>query len=129
MKPIVIALVLAVLAMPAAAQPADPAQPPSPAQPGAGAASAPPSTTAFQEAMQRMHMRMQIPYTGDADRDFVAGMIPHHQGAVEMAEIELRYGHDPALRKLARDIVATQREEIALMRRWQVRHGEKHAAE
>lgn len=62
------------------------------------------------------------PMTGDPDHDFVAMMIPHHQGAVDMAEAELRYGKDPAIRRLATDIVAAQKQEIALMRRWQAAH-------
>ncbi len=68
-----------------------------------------------------------IDYTGDADRDFAAGMIPHHQGAIDMARVELKYGNDPELRKLARQIVAHQTSEIALLRRWQTKHGQKHA--
>ena len=50
-------------------------------------------------------------------------MIPHHQGAIAMAQDELRYGHDPSLRALARRIVADQRSEVATMRRWQASHG------
>jgi hypothetical protein len=86
-----------------------------------------PSTAAFRQAMDTMHAHMDIHYTGDADRDFVAGMIPHHQGAVDMAKVELMYGHDRELRDLAREIVKTQAKEIQFMRRWQARHGEKHA--
>ena len=81
-----------------------------------------PSTTAYMQAMQTMDRGMAIPYTGDADRDFVAGMIPHHQGAVDMAKVELRYGHDPALHKLASDIIASQEKQIAFMRAWQASH-------
>jgi uncharacterized protein (DUF305 family) len=62
------------------------------------------------------------PMTGDADRDFVTMMIPHHQGAVEMARTELAFGKDPALRHLATLIVIAQRREIALMRRWLAAH-------
>ncbi len=73
--------------------------------------------------MAKMNRDMTAaPATGDADRDFVAMMIPHHQGAIDMAEVELRYGKDPALHRLARDIVAAQKKEIAMMRRWQVTH-------
>jgi uncharacterized protein (DUF305 family) len=63
-----------------------------------------------------------VPMTGDADRDFVAMMIPHHQGAIEMAQAELRYGKDRALHRMATEIVAAQKNEIAVMRRWQAAH-------
>ena len=65
---------------------------------------------------------MSITYTGDADKDFVAGMIPHHQGAVDMAKVELQYGKDPQLKKLARDIIKSQDEQIAFMKSWQAKH-------
>ncbi|MBU9172024.1 DUF305 domain-containing protein [Burkholderia gladioli] len=81
------------------------------------------STTAFQNADQKMMQGMSAPpYTGDADKDFVAHMIPHHQGAIDMAEVELRYGKDPAMRKLAAGIVAAQRTEIRTMKQWQQAH-------
>ncbi len=85
------------------------------------------STAAYRDAMETMHKNMDIEYTGDADRDFVAGMIPHHQGAIDMARVELKFGNDPELRSLARRIIADQSREITLMRRWQAKHGEKHA--
>lgn len=62
------------------------------------------------------------PMTGDPDRDFVSMMVPHHQGAIDMAQVELRYGKDPILRRMAEDIVAAQQKEIAEMRRWQAKH-------
>ncbi len=84
------------------------------------------STPAFKAADQKMMQKMQAPaYTGDADKDFVAHMIPHHQGAIDMAEVELKYGKDPEMKKLARSIVKAQKEEIALMQRWQAKHGSK----
>jgi len=86
-----------------------------------------PSTAAFKEAMEAMGKNMMIDYTGNADRDFVAAMVPHHQGAIGMAQVELKYGNDPELRTLARRIIADQSREIALMRRWQTKHGQKHA--
>ncbi len=67
-------------------------------------------------AMARMDRDMMQPASGDPDRDFAAMMIPHHQGAVEMAEAELRFGHDPVLRRLAQGIIVEQRQEIAVMR-------------
>ena len=81
-----------------------------------------PSTKAFRDAMQKMEHGMAIPYSGDADKDFVAGMIAHHQGAIDMAKVELQYGKDADLRKLAQDIVKAQEKEIAFMRAWQAKH-------
>lgn len=65
--------------------------------------------------MTRMDRGMAVPYSGDPDRDFAAMMIPHHQGAIDMAEIELRFGHDERLRRLAQGIIVEQRQEIAVM--------------
>ena len=70
---------------------------------------------AMDSAMARMDHDMMQPSSGDTDRDFAAMMIPHHQGAVEMAEAELRFGHDPVLRRLAQGIIVEQRQEIAVM--------------
>jgi len=69
-----------------------------------------------ETAMKRMMADMTIKPTGDVDRDFVAMMVPHHQGAVDMAKAELKYGHNEQLRRLAREIVAKQQQEIAVMR-------------
>jgi uncharacterized protein (DUF305 family) len=81
-----------------------------------------PSSKGYRDAMTKMHAGMMIPYTGDADRDFVAGMIAHHQGAIDMAKVELQYGKDPQLRRLARNIIAAQQKEIAFMQAWQAKH-------
>lgn len=88
----------------------------------APAADAGGSSAAFKAANEKMMKGMDVPLTGDTDKDFVAGMIPHHIGAVDMAKIELRDGKDPALKKLARDIVAAQDKEIAFMKQWQAKH-------
>ena len=82
------------------------------------------STAAFKAADERMMKSMQgSAYTGKADDDFVSHMIPHHQGAVDMAEVELKYGKDPQLKKMAEHIVASQRKEIQVMKAWQAKHG------
>jgi uncharacterized protein (DUF305 family) len=67
-------------------------------------------------AMARMDRDMMAAPSGDADRDFAAIMIAHHQGAIAMAEAELRFGHDPVLRRLAQAIIVEQGQEIAVMR-------------
>jgi uncharacterized protein (DUF305 family) len=67
-------------------------------------------------AMTKMMNDMTIKPTGDVDRDFVAMMVPHHQGAIDMAQAELRYGHNARLRRIAQKIVVDQTQEIALMR-------------
>ncbi|MCY0385808.1 DUF305 domain-containing protein [Robbsia sp. Bb-Pol-6] len=82
-----------------------------------------PSTAAFQAADRTMMQEMAAPYTGDTDKDFVAHMMPHHEGAVAMARIELQYGKDPALKRMAREIVRSQDREITFMKQWQARHG------
>jgi uncharacterized protein (DUF305 family) len=80
-------------------------------------------------AMDRMMDAMHAHATGDADRDFLAMMIPHHQGAIDMAEAVLRYGHDPLVRGLAEEIIAGQRAEIASMRARLAVHEGKAAEE
>jgi hypothetical protein len=67
-------------------------------------------------AMAKMMGAMEIKPSGDVDRDFVDMMAPHHQGAVDMAKAELRYGHNEQLRRMAQEIIVTQQQEIAAMR-------------
>lgn len=67
-------------------------------------------------AMDRMDRAMMVQPSGDPDRDFAAMMIPHHLGAIDMATLELRYGRDPVLRRLAQGIVIEQQQEIVVMR-------------
>jgi uncharacterized protein (DUF305 family) len=77
-----------------------------------------PSSLAFHGINQKMHEAMSIAFTGNADTDFVKGMIPHHQGAVDMAKVVLAFGSDPEIRKLAEAVVRAQEAEIAMMRAW-----------
>ena len=67
-------------------------------------------------AMTKMMDGMAVKPTGDVDRDFVAMMVPHHQGAIDMAVAVLRHGHNEQLRRLAQEIIVTQQQEIAAMR-------------
>jgi hypothetical protein len=67
-------------------------------------------------AMTKMMTAMVITPSGDVDQDFVAIMVPHHQGAIDMAQAELRYGHNEQLRRMAQEIIVTQQDEIAAMR-------------
>ncbi len=69
-----------------------------------------------EAAMNKMMTNMRVKPTGNIDRDFVAMMVPHHQGAVDMAKAELSYGHNEVLRRLAREIVVNQEQEISVMR-------------
>jgi uncharacterized protein (DUF305 family) len=77
-----------------------------------------PSSLAFHAVNMKMHEAMDIAYTGNADRDFVASMIPHHQGAIDMAKVVLAFGKDPEVKKLAEDIIKAQEQEIAWMKSW-----------
>ena len=78
-----------------------------------------PSSKAFAEANAKMHKDMAVPLTGNADVDFVQGMIPHHQGAIDMAVTYLRYGNNQQLKRLAQEIIVEQQQEIAAMhQRW-----------
>jgi uncharacterized protein (DUF305 family) len=74
--------------------------------------------SALGEANDKMHQAMALAPSGDLDRDFAAGMLAHHEGAVDMARVELRFGRDPALRQLAETIISAQEQEIAMMRDW-----------
>ena len=66
--------------------------------------------------MTTMMVGMDIRPSGDVDRDFVDMMVPHHQGAIDMAASVLRYGHNEKIRRLAQEVIVTQQQEIAVMR-------------
>ena len=87
---------------------------------GAAAGNAAPPVGSFAEAMHAAMMRMMtdmhVAPTGDVDRDFVNMMIPHHQGAIDMAVGELQYGKNPVLQRIAKEIIVDQQQEIAAMR-------------
>lgn len=81
------------------------------------------ATKAYREANTKMHKNMDLAFTGDADADFVRGMIPHHQGAIDMAKVVLAHGKDPEIRKLAEGVIREQEKEIAMMQDWLKKNG------
>jgi uncharacterized protein (DUF305 family) len=78
---------------------------------------------ALEAANAAMHEAMAVEMTGDVDIDFMRTMIPHHQGAVEMAKIVIENGKDPEVRQLAEGIIKAQEAEIAFMKTWLERNG------
>ena len=81
------------------------------------------ASRAFAAANARMHKDMAFVASGNADVDFVRGMIPHHQGAIDMADIVLKFGKDAEVQNLANGIIAAQRREMAQMSLWLATYG------
>lgn len=80
------------------------------------------SSIAFRAVNEAMHHGMNMPMTGDADVDFVRGMIAHHAGAIDMARIVQIFGADPEIAALAEEIIGAQETELAMMREWLARN-------
>ena len=76
----------------------------------------------YAPSRDEMHKNMNVKPTGNPDRDFVLNMIPHHEGALAMAKVELEHGTDPELRKLSQDIIKAQEKEILFMKEWLKNH-------
>jgi uncharacterized protein (DUF305 family) len=83
----------------------------------------PNSLKSNEQAMAVMMKNMMLSYTGDADVDFMKGMIPHHEGAIDMAKVALQFAKDPAILKLATDVVTAQESEITFMKNWLAKMG------
>jgi hypothetical protein len=76
------------------------------------------ATQAYRAANTKMHRDMDISYSGDADVDYVLGMIPHHQAAIDMARVVLQHGKDEQTKRFAAEVIREQEREIAEMREW-----------
>jgi uncharacterized protein (DUF305 family) len=76
------------------------------------------STQGYRQANEAMHRNMDIAFSGDPDVDFVRSMIPHHQGAIDMAKVALQHAKDEQVRKWAADVIREQEREIAEMQAW-----------
>ena len=74
------------------------------------------------QAMGHMRQGMGMPMSGDQDVDFARMMIPHHEGAIDMARAQLERGKDPQLRRMAQEIIGAQEREIAVLKDWLAKH-------
>jgi uncharacterized protein (DUF305 family) len=85
-----------------------------------------PSTTDYKAATEKVTTATEDQvYSGNADRDFITGIMPHQQGIADIAKVELQYGKDPDIRKLAQSILDEQQRQLALMQAWQAKHPPK----
>lgn len=99
------------------------------AMPGMSGSSAMAGGMDMKTMMKDMNEKMSsMPMTGNQDVDFATMMRVHHQGAIDMAEAELRSGKEPQMRKMAKDIIAAQKKEIAQIDKFLARHGDKSKA-
>lgn len=115
MKQLLSSMILALFLLAGPALAADESQMPG-HQPGHGSQD---FNQDYMKAMDQMHgPMMEGVMDADPDAAFVRGMIPHHRGAVEMAEIQLKYGKDPEIRKLAQEVIEAQKKEIEFMEEW-----------
>lgn len=83
-----------------------------------------PSSQALNGIIAGMNQDMAIPFSGNADVDFVKRMIPHHQGAIDMAKVVLAFGKDPDVKKVAEDVIKAQEGEITWMQQWLKKQGQ-----
>lgn len=86
-----------------------------------------PASRGYMESMRKMNRAMRKPMTGNADQDFARMMVAHHQGAVDMARVELEHGTDPDLKAMARKVVDDQTKEIQQLQDWLKQHPGKTA--
>jgi len=86
-----------------------------------------PASRAYMESMRKMNSDMRKPMTGDADQDFARMMAAHHQGAIDMARVELQYGKDPDLKAMAQKVIDDQTKEIQELQDWLKQHPAKQA--
>jgi Uncharacterized protein conserved in bacteria len=87
-----------------------------------------PASKAYMQGMRKMNRDMHKPMTGDADQDFARMMVTHHQGAIDMARVQLQYGTDPTLKAMAQKIVDDQTREIQQLQDWMKQHPAKQVA-
>ncbi len=124
-KIIAVAVLAALAAGTASAQTTGPSAPAMPGMSHGSTPGTPMSANHMEMArkMEEMNKAMTgAPMTGDPDRDFVTMMMPHHQGAIDMARIYLRDGKDPAIRRMAQKIMKDQEKEIADFKAWLAKH-------
>ena len=87
-----------------------------------------PASQAYMQGMQKMNRDMHKPMIGDADQDFARMMVAHHQGAIDMARVQLQHGSDPTLKAMAQKVVDDQTREIQQLQDWMKQHPAKSVA-